>query len=109
MPQFSAVAECARVARERVVLLTWDPEADAFWLLRDYLPTITEVDRRLFPPLNAELSTNGVTVLEVTSPSITSYEMQTSGVTSVEVLVSGVIKVQLVKESGLLVELIGDP
>lgn len=47
------LAECARVARERVVLLTWDPEADAFWLLREYLPAIVEVDRRLFPPMAA--------------------------------------------------------
>ena len=47
------LAECARVARERVVLLTWDPEADAFWLLREYLPEIIEVDRGLFPPMTA--------------------------------------------------------
>jgi SAM-dependent methyltransferase len=47
------LAECARVARQRVVLLTWDPEADAFWLLREYLPAITEADRRVFPPMSA--------------------------------------------------------
>jgi SAM-dependent methyltransferase len=46
------LAECARVARQRVVLLTWDPEADAFWLLQ-YLPEIVEVDRRQFPPMSA--------------------------------------------------------
>jgi SAM-dependent methyltransferase len=45
------LAECARVARERIVLLTWDPEADAFWLLRDYLPALVEADRRQFPPM----------------------------------------------------------
>ena len=31
--------ELRRVARERVVVFTWDPSfADAFWLTRDYLP-----------------------------------------------------------------------
>jgi SAM-dependent methyltransferase len=47
------LAECARVAHERVVLLTWDPAADSFWLLQDYLPAIVEVDRRQFPPMSA--------------------------------------------------------
>jgi SAM-dependent methyltransferase len=47
------LAECARVAGERVVLLTWDPEADAFWLLREYLPALIEVDRKKFPPMAA--------------------------------------------------------
>ena len=31
-------AECARVASRRVVLLTWDPAADAFWFVQDYAP-----------------------------------------------------------------------
>lgn len=43
--------ECARVARERVVLLTWDPSADAFWLSRDYVPSFAEADRALFPAM----------------------------------------------------------
>ena len=47
------LAECARVARQRVVLLTWDPAADAFWLVHDYLPSFAEIDRRQFPPLSA--------------------------------------------------------
>ncbi len=47
------LAECRRVARRRVILLTWDPEADAFWLTRDYLPHVTEIDRRQFPPMDA--------------------------------------------------------
>jgi len=45
------LAECARVACQRVVLLTWDPDADAFWLLQDYLPAFVEVDRRQLPPM----------------------------------------------------------
>jgi SAM-dependent methyltransferase len=47
------LAECARVARRRVVLLTWDPHADAFWLVRDYLPMFAEIDRRQLPPMAA--------------------------------------------------------
>jgi len=46
------LAECARVARQRVVLLTWDPGADAFWLVQDYLPAFAEIDRRQFPPMS---------------------------------------------------------
>ncbi len=45
------LAECARVARERVVLLTWDPEADGFWLLQDYFPEFIAADRRQFPAI----------------------------------------------------------
>src|SRR5262245_51988590 len=47
------LAECARVARQRVVLMTWDPAADAFWLVRDYLPSFAELDRRQFPSMSA--------------------------------------------------------
>jgi SAM-dependent methyltransferase len=43
--------ECARVARERVVLLTWDPAADGFWLVQDYLPSFLALDRVEFPSL----------------------------------------------------------
>ncbi len=47
------LAECARVARRRVVLLTWDPDADAFWLVQDYFPEFGEVDRQVFPAMDA--------------------------------------------------------
>lgn len=43
--------ECARVARRRVVILTWDPASDGFWLTRDYFPEIVDVDRRIFPSI----------------------------------------------------------
>ena len=44
--------ELRRVARKRVVLLTWDPECDEqFWLTRDYLPEALAVDRARFPKL----------------------------------------------------------
>jgi len=45
--------ELARVARGRVVLLTWDPAAPGFWLT-DYFPEILAIDRAIFPSL-AEL------------------------------------------------------
>ena len=45
------LAELRRVARERVVILTWDPEHAEFWLIQDYLPEILEIDRRDFPAL----------------------------------------------------------
>lgn len=46
------LAEMRRVARERVVLLTWVPDAADFWLTRDYFPGILEVDRRIFAGLD---------------------------------------------------------
>ncbi len=46
------LAELRRVARERVVILTWDPSAHGFWL-NDYLPEILEADRAMSPPLDA--------------------------------------------------------
>jgi SAM-dependent methyltransferase len=54
------LAECARIARQRVVLLTWDPFAAAFWLTTDYLPAIAEVDRRQFPPMSAYADAFGI-------------------------------------------------
>lgn len=43
--------EMRRVARDRVVLLTWDPSAPGFWLT-DYFPEILAIDREIFPSLN---------------------------------------------------------
>jgi len=45
-------AELARVARERVVILTWDPDAWAFWLTDDYFPEIAALDRERTPTLS---------------------------------------------------------
>src|SRR5262249_45562792 len=43
--QAAGLAELRRVARRRVVLLTWDPEArDAFWLTTEYFPEIIALD-----------------------------------------------------------------
>lgn len=48
--------EMARVARKRVLLLTWVPDAAPFWLVDDYFPAIAVQDRRSFPS-TAELTT----------------------------------------------------
>jgi SAM-dependent methyltransferase len=45
------LAEMRRVARDRVVILTWDPAAEPFWLVRDYFPELIAEDRRIFPPI----------------------------------------------------------
>lgn len=47
-----ALGEACRVARRRVVVLTWDPAAgDAFWLTADYLPEIVALDAIRFPAI----------------------------------------------------------
>jgi len=45
------LAECLRVARDAVVLVTWDPDSDGFWLTNDYLPSLLAEDRRIFPSM----------------------------------------------------------
>jgi len=44
--------ELARVARSRVVIVTWDPDTSGFWLVDDYFPEIAEIDRRIMPGLD---------------------------------------------------------
>lgn len=41
--------EMRRVARRRVVLLTWVPDANPFWLTEEYFPEILAHDRTIFP------------------------------------------------------------
>jgi SAM-dependent methyltransferase len=47
-----AWAEVRRVVRKRAVFLTFDPGAPPFWLTRDYLPEIRELDARRLPRLS---------------------------------------------------------
>jgi SAM-dependent methyltransferase len=65
----AGLAELARVARRRVVIVTWDPEgSDAFWLTREYIPALAELDAALFPTaaeLTAALGPVRVTPLRV--------------------------------------------
>jgi SAM-dependent methyltransferase len=44
--------ELARVARTRVILLTWDPATPAFWLADEYFPRIWAIDRPIFPSID---------------------------------------------------------
>jgi SAM-dependent methyltransferase len=70
--RLAGLAECTRVARERVVLFTWDPSADGFWLVQDYLPEFLVLDRVQFPSMDLLRSTfeaaAKVTVLPVPIP-----------------------------------------
>lgn len=44
------ILELRRVARETVVILTYDPLVSGeMWLMSDYLPEVAELDRRIFP------------------------------------------------------------
>ncbi len=57
----AGLAELRRVARDRVVILTYDPAVSArMWLMADYLPEVAALDRRIFPPpesLGGEIET----------------------------------------------------
>jgi len=44
------LAEMRRVSRERVVIVSWDPEAEEFWL-GQYFPELIAIDREIFPTL----------------------------------------------------------
>ena len=47
------VGELRRVAREPVLILTYDAEVSAqMWLMADYLPEVAELDRRIFPSID---------------------------------------------------------
>jgi SAM-dependent methyltransferase len=55
------LAEMRRVARDRVVIFTWDPAHPGFWLVQDYLPDLLVVDRPNFPSLRDIEKTIGPT------------------------------------------------
>jgi SAM-dependent methyltransferase len=45
------LAEMVRVTRERVVVVTWDPESSGFWLVDEYFPELSAIDRKIFPTM----------------------------------------------------------
>lgn len=48
--QQRGVQELRRVARDAVVILTYDPRVSgAMWLMAEYLPEVAELDHRIFP------------------------------------------------------------
>lgn len=66
--QIKGIQELRRVARERVVVYTWDPEAPVFWL-NDYFPEIFTIDRPIFPSMDLlEQYLGAVTVRPVMIP-----------------------------------------
>lgn len=66
----TGLSELRRVARHRVVVLTWDVEVVArFWLLTDYLPEAAAMDRSMAVPMDALLDAlPGATVTPVLIP-----------------------------------------
>jgi len=62
--QRRGLEECARVAEDRIVILTWDPAAEGFWLIRDYFPEILAIDRRIFPSMELLSSVFGEIVVQ---------------------------------------------
>lgn len=47
----TGLREMRRVAR-KVVVFTWDPEHEGFWLVRDYFPDLLALDRAIFPTMS---------------------------------------------------------
>ena len=48
------LAEMRRVARKRVVILTWDQDVwESFWLIREYLPCVRDFDRKRAPAISS--------------------------------------------------------
>lgn len=48
----AGLREMRRVARQRIVLLTFDAESTDFWLMRDYFPALLALDRQIMPKLS---------------------------------------------------------
>lgn len=65
----AGLREMLRVARHRVVVFTWDPDHEGFWLTRDYFPDLLAQDGTLFPPVrDLETALGGVRVQAVPIP-----------------------------------------
>jgi SAM-dependent methyltransferase len=62
------LGELRRSARRRVVIFTYDPSFEGFWLT-DYLPEILEIDRSMLPPLSAlQRQLGRITTIDVPIP-----------------------------------------
>lgn len=59
------LSELARVSRDRVTLLTWDPSHAGFWLVQEYFPEILDHDRIIFPDLEELRSIGAAVEVEV--------------------------------------------
>jgi SAM-dependent methyltransferase len=48
----AGLAELGRIARERIVIFTWDPDVTKdFWLLAEYFPAAADIDSKYAVPL----------------------------------------------------------
>lgn len=65
--QAAGLAQMARVARKRCIVLTWDVPETAFWLTRDYFPEVLAHDRKTFSlaPFRAAFGNIDVRVVPV--------------------------------------------
>jgi SAM-dependent methyltransferase len=65
----AGIRELRRVARRRVVVWTFDPAAIGdFWLVRDYLPELLELELARCPPLHEQVKALGASVQPVPIP-----------------------------------------
>ncbi len=48
---WEGLRELKRVARHRVVVVTWDPAWPGFWLTEEYFPALKAIDRQIFPTI----------------------------------------------------------
>ncbi|MBI3896915.1 MAG: class I SAM-dependent methyltransferase [Gammaproteobacteria bacterium] len=63
------LTECARTARKQIVIFTWDPESNGFWLVQDYFPELLSFDRAIFPTVaEIERQLGRITVQPVPIP-----------------------------------------
>ncbi len=61
----AGVLEMIRVARQRVVIFTWDDTVfRQFWLLREYLPAAADTDARLAVPISTLISLLGTVSIQ---------------------------------------------
>ena len=51
--QVAAFDEIKRVITRRFVAVTWNPDAERFWLTEDYFPEIHDMDQAIFPTMEA--------------------------------------------------------
>jgi len=58
------LCELRRIARDRVVILTYDPLDAGFWLTTEYFPAIAAKDRLQFPAVNAIAGILGRTTVQ---------------------------------------------
>lgn len=61
--------ELRRIARDRIVIFTYDPRCAGFWLTADYFPAIAAKDKRTFPTIDVIVNTLGpASVLPISVP-----------------------------------------